>query len=243
MTPTPAHFPDHHSADIDVSGADARAFLNGQFSHDVLTLAADESRFGAFCTPKGRAIALASVRATASGLLLRTEIDGADALLTTLARYVMRAKVTFGEPRPTPPRQVSEYALIAAGIPRVVQATSGRFVPQMLNLDLLDGISVRKGCYTGQEIVARTQNLGTIKRRMLPFSHASAPPPAPGTALVDSRGAKVGDVVSAVARAGGSALLAVVRLATLAEPLYLPDELTRPLLRGALPYALPELGD
>ncbi len=55
---------------------------------------------------------------------------------------------------------------IRSGMPQVYAATSEAFVAQMLNLDLLDGISFSKGCYTGQEIIARTQHLGRIKRRM-----------------------------------------------------------------------------
>jgi folate-binding protein YgfZ len=55
---------------------------------------------------------------------------------------------------------------IRAGMPRVYVATSEQFVAQMLNLDLIDGISFKKGCYTGQEIIARAQHLGRIKRRM-----------------------------------------------------------------------------
>jgi tRNA-modifying protein YgfZ len=55
---------------------------------------------------------------------------------------------------------------IRAGLPQIYLATREAFVAQMLNLDLLDGISFSKGCYTGQEIIARTQHLGRIKRRM-----------------------------------------------------------------------------
>ena len=55
---------------------------------------------------------------------------------------------------------------IRAGLPQIYSATSDVFVAQMLNLDLLDGISFSKGCYTGQEIIARTQHLGRIKRRL-----------------------------------------------------------------------------
>ncbi|HTV98020.1 MAG TPA: hypothetical protein VME42_18650 [Steroidobacteraceae bacterium] len=55
---------------------------------------------------------------------------------------------------------------VRAGLPQVYAATSEQFVAQMLNLDLLDAISFDKGCYTGQEIIARTQHLGRIKRRM-----------------------------------------------------------------------------
>jgi len=55
---------------------------------------------------------------------------------------------------------------IRAGLPQIYPATSELFVAQMLNLDLLDGISFTKGCFTGQEIIARTQHLGRIKRRL-----------------------------------------------------------------------------
>ena len=55
---------------------------------------------------------------------------------------------------------------IRAGLPQIYEATSEQFVAQMLNLDRLDAISFTKGCYTGQEIIARTQHLGRIKRRM-----------------------------------------------------------------------------
>jgi hypothetical protein len=62
--------------------------------------------------------------------------------------------------------QAWRLADIRAGLPQVYAATSEAFVAQMLNLDLLDGISFTKGCYTGQEIIARTQHLGRIKRRL-----------------------------------------------------------------------------
>jgi folate-binding protein YgfZ len=67
-----------------------------------------------------------------------------------------------------PERFEEEWRLadIRAGLPQVYAATSEAFVAQMLNLDLLDGISFTKGCYTGQEIIARTQHLGRIKRRL-----------------------------------------------------------------------------
>jgi folate-binding protein YgfZ len=55
---------------------------------------------------------------------------------------------------------------IRAGLPQIYAATREAFVAQMLNLDVLDGISFTKGCYTGQEIIARTQHLGRIKRRL-----------------------------------------------------------------------------
>jgi tRNA-modifying protein YgfZ len=60
--------------------------------------------------------------------------------------------------------------LVNAGIPEIDTNTSELFVPQMLNLDLLNGISFKKGCYTGQEIVARLHYKGTVKRRLVIFN-------------------------------------------------------------------------
>ena len=81
----------------------------------------------------------------------------------------------------------------------------------MLNLDLLGGISFEKGCYTGQEIIARTHFRGAIKRRMFRFECA-CPPPAPGTR--SPRGEQhAGDVVDAAATSTGCELLAVISLA------------------------------
>jgi folate-binding protein YgfZ len=62
--------------------------------------------------------------------------------------------------------QAWRLADIRAGLPQIYAATREMFVAQMLNLDLIDGISFAKGCYTGQEIIARTQHLGRIKRRL-----------------------------------------------------------------------------
>ncbi len=65
---------------------------------------------------------------------------------------------------------------IVAGIPRVTAATQELFVPQMVNFELIGGVSFSKGCYPGQEIVARTQYLGKIKRRMYRARIESIPP-------------------------------------------------------------------
>lgn len=59
---------------------------------------------------------------------------------------------------------------IHAGLPQIMLATQEKFVPQMINFEAIGGVNFRKGCYPGQEIVARSQYLGTLKRRMLPAS-------------------------------------------------------------------------
>lgn len=72
---------------------------------------------------------------------------------------------------------------IRAGIPWVLPETSDAFVPQMVNMHLIDGVSFTKGCYTGQEVVARMQYLGKLKRRMYLAEVATYTPPRPGDLL------------------------------------------------------------
>jgi folate-binding protein YgfZ len=121
---------------------------------------------------------------------------------------------------------------IADGLPQVFAATSGAFVPQMLNLDLLDAISFTKGCYTGQEIVARTQHLGRIKRRLLAYRLAPGDTPAPVSGLYRD-GTKVAEVLMAAAQDDSVRLLAVTSLDSLGSPLQTGDG------RAADPVELP----
>ncbi len=73
-----------------------------------------------------------------------------------------------------------EWKAIQAGIPTVVAATQEAFVPQMANFELVGGVSFKKGCYPGQEIVARTQYRGILKKRMAMAHIDGAVRPAPG---------------------------------------------------------------
>ena len=99
---------------------------------------------------------------------------------------------------------------IRAGLPTVTAATSESFLPQMLNLDRIGGISFAKGCYTGQEIIARTHYRGQVKRRLYRFGLSHPKPLAPGTSLVVGE-EPVGQVVNAAPCDLGQELLAVVR--------------------------------
>jgi folate-binding protein YgfZ len=125
---------------------------------------------------------------------------------------------------------------VRAGLPQVYPETHEAFVAQMLNLDLLDAISFTKGCYTGQEIIARTHYRGAIKRRMFRF-RAPCAPPAPGARIaVDDQHA--GDVVEAIAVAGGCELLAVVSLSQVEQRLTLESATGAQLEQLALPYEI-----
>ena len=132
---------------------------------------------------------------------------------------------------------------IAAGVPWIGAATSDLFVPQMVNWDVLGGVSFRKGCYPGQEIVARMQYLGRLKERLFAF-RTGALEVAPATRLYSAAfGADqaCGTVVDAAPdRAGGTALLAVAQLAAVeADDLALGEPGGARLVRVPLPYDVP----
>ena len=331
------------------SGADARAFLNGQLSSDVRTLAADRWQLSSYSTPKGRALAtfvLAAPAATGSAehFWLVTRRGVAGATFRRLAMFVLRSKVSWshethavlgvcgaagraalagllagdppaaGECRtlapqtplgglvggmlPDPAQSAGAAASstpgadgagdavviglgqeawwllvpvaaldavagalrttlpeigaagwdaieVAAGRPWVESGTVESFVPQMLNLDLTGGISFKKGCYPGQEIVARTQYLGKVKRRMLRFAFApagDAPLPAPGTPVraAGDLAQALGEVVlAAPLDAGQAQLLAVLQIDLAAgADLHLGDAAGPALQPLDLPYPL-----
>ena len=122
------------------------------------------------------------------------------------------------------PHTLDEWlaADIRDGQPQVFAATSEAFIPQMLNLDLIGGISFSKGCYTGQEIVARTQNLGRIKRRTFRYRVDGGTPPPPLASLL-LEGAKVAEVLTSATSDGRVELLAVTSLEAREQVLTLED--------------------
>lgn len=88
-----------------------------------------------------------------------------------------------------------EWLDIQAGIPAISPKTQEQFVPQMLNLDILNGINFKKGCYTGQEVVARAHYLGTVKRRTYLASIVSTTAPIEGDTILDGLSNEVGRIV------------------------------------------------
>lgn len=129
------------------------------------------------------------------------------------------------------------------GIPMIVAATVDQFVPQMVNFDLINSVSFQKGCYPGQEIVARTQYLGKLKRRMYLAHVGSDSAPAPGDNLYtpDMAGQASGMVVNAApAPGGGFDLLAVAQIESVnaGQPLHWKSA-DGPVMRiKSLPYSL-----
>lgn len=239
-----------------VRGRDAASFLQGQLTRDVLALGPGAVGLAGLLTPQGRVVAVPWLAAVADGYALVLPAALLEPVTERLARFVLRAKVTLaageldaalaarilGALRASPQAAAASdaagldaLALVRAGVPEVGREASEEWIPQMLNLDLLGAISFAKGCYTGQEIVARTQHLGRIKRRMFRLALEAAPPAVKAAVLADGR--KAGEVVLAARAPGGAECLAVLNLEARALPLAL--EAGGPCRLLPLPYRVP----
>lgn len=272
-----------------VSGGDAHAYLQGQLTADVGEVSASASRIAAWCSPKGRVLALFRLFADpAGGYRIVCERWVAATLLARLRMFILRSDVRIDDagdefevagvagvlslPDPLAAwartaevddaaafeevaiarvpdhhrrflvtgsaahmasitrarladgaRQASagawRLADICAGIPRVTAKSSDAFLPQMLNLDRLQAVSFDKGCYVGQEIVARAQHLGRIKRRAYIGRTTVAAEGDPIVDVAEDRAPKVGEVVTVEPYpGGGNAAFVVLNVASALSP-------------------------
>jgi hypothetical protein len=227
-----------------VSGADARTFLQGQLSADIDALSPARPLLASCNSAQGRVQAVLWLTERADVIALTLPASLTERVAARLRKYVLRSKVKIDEStaataliEPPAYRELDwRLAGIRAGLPQVYPETYESFVAQMLNLDLLGGIAFEKGCYTGQEIIARTHFRGAIKRRMFRF-RCPGPPPVPGTrVLVGEQHA--GDVVDAAATSDGCELLAVISLAQADAELELESNRGPRLEQLPLPYSL-----
>ena len=131
-------------------------------------------------------------------------------------------------------------AQVRAGIGQVLGSTRELFIPQMLNLQALGAVSFKKGCYTGQEIVARMQYLGKLKRRLYRLALDDASLPEPSVELFSPvHNSGVGEVVLAARSDSGVELLAVLQEDAVKDGrINLGAPEGRPLKLLDLPYGL-----
>lgn len=241
-----------HLGLLKVSGKDAEPFLQGQLTNDVKQLIEGHSHLSAYCTAKGRMLAIFRAFRCDDAFYLQTNAEIIDPVQKRLQMFILMAKVKlenvsdqlphFGlmgdaatallqahfpalstaensfihndeitlirHPGATARYQIiaplealktlwsqvadeadvvnpQSWALfdIRAGIPNLYPATQEAFIPQMTNLHLIDGVSFTKGCYVGQEIIARMHYLGKQKRHMVPASVTAEQPPKAGDPL------------------------------------------------------------
>jgi folate-binding protein YgfZ len=192
------------------SGADAFDFLQAQLSNDLRLLEERSELLSAWCNPKGRVICILRVRRREAGYEMLLPAELAEPVLKRLTMFRFRSKVELETAAASPddlgiPGSTDDWLLenLRAGIPEVWQAQSEEFTPHMLNLDLIGAVSFDKGCFPGQEIVARTHYRGSSKRRTHRFE--SAEPVAAGDKVADGE-RDIGAVLNAI----GTDLLAVI---------------------------------
>lgn len=292
---------------VNITGADAQAFLQAQLTADVAQVPEREWRMAGYCSPKGRLLASGLLWKIEGGFAWLVADDLAAALVKRLRMFVLRLKVSIdireaavigriGASAQAPQVQTEDAesgvsfwlglpevlgstrafgvveaehldAFLAAatskalgavdagrnwdwlevrsGISFIETATQDRFVPQMVNLEALGGVDFKKGCYPGQEVVARSQYLGKLKRRtLLAHSDARDEPllPTPGGDVYDLNSHEpVGTVVSA-ARAPDGSLDCLIEAPLAAWPsgLALSSQAGTALEPLDMPYVLPD---
>jgi folate-binding protein YgfZ len=153
--------------------------------------------------------------------------DLADPVIQRMTMFRFRSKVEFELQPGSKIHKESAVDQLRAGIPEIELAQSEKFTPHMLNLDLLGIVSLDKGCYPGQEIVARTHYRGASKRRCLRFE--SNKPVATGDKISDGD-REIGEVVNAI----GNELLAVIPTASVNAVLAIGTDRLTPV---DLPYS------
>jgi folate-binding protein YgfZ len=135
---------------------------------------------------------------------------------------------------------------VQSGLAVIESATQEQFVPQMLNFELVGGVNFKKGCYPGQEIVARAQYRGTVKRRMFLFDVEATASAGQEVFHSEDPSQPAGMVANAASRptGGGASMLAEVKLAaTDSGTLHLGTPDGPQLVRQELPYPLPADAD
>jgi len=305
-----------HFGIISVSGDDSLNFLQNQLCNDVRNINTGQNQINAYCTPKGRVLALFRLLQHGDKTLLHLPTSSVNSTIKRLRMFVLMSDVaitdeserlvsvgisgdsirdyvnknvlilpgeidqsTYNEKYTairipgTHPRYIlfgentdmqtlwkkltaqfnpTESGIwsamdIQSGIPQVYASTADAFVPQMLNLHSINGLSFKKGCYPGQEVVARMHYLGKLKRRMYlghtasPSSSAQQPQPGDNLLVAGSDSDQsVGKIVDASPNTeGGSDFLAVMQInAVESSDIILDDSNKTPVIFKDLPYSV-----
>jgi hypothetical protein len=170
---------------IKVAGADAGKLLQGQLTCDIQSLGDNQYQLAAHCNPQGRVISLFYIIHLNNAYYLLMPHNMLDITLSALKKYAVFYKSTLEDASQELTdvlQQIGNPTLfdVKTGVPRIHPQTSGLFLPHDINLDQLNAISFDKGCYTGQEIIARMQYRGKLKKRMHSTVMTTTDAPQPG---------------------------------------------------------------
>ena len=230
---------------IELCGEDSRKFLQGQVSCDMDSLIIGQVIRGCHCTPKGRVIFMFSaLMKNEHSIILETHPSIVDTAIASLSKYAVFFKTEISdisvqdisvEPKTT------NLERLKSGVADIGIETTELFIPQMLNLDILGYISFKKGCYTGQEVVARAHYLGAVKRKMYLLSLSTSSVPSVGSIVLDDNNHQIGNVVNAEASTNKSVEVLMVLSSKALECEYLViDDEHMAFTELPLPYHEPQ---
>ncbi len=216
----------------------------------VTDASADTVLLGVAGPQAAAVLAAAGIEAPAADMQQRSDEDSVRCLRLDADTYILvltndAAPARFTALSAAGARKAGTAAwqlrMIRAGLPMIESATQEEFVAQMLNFDLIGGVSFRKGCYPGQEIVARTQYLGKLKKRMYRLAIPAGSSPAAGADIYAASFGEqsAGKLVNVAPTAdGGYEGLAVLQSSVASEALHLGSPDGAPLQVLELPYTL-----
>jgi tRNA-modifying protein YgfZ len=283
---------------IEVDGADAPEFLNGQFTSDIKLLTDNSFQYSAWCNPKGRVIAVFIIYLKQNSYYILIPDELKDRFIKRLQMYILRSQVSIHDRSedfaclgvispdhtaglPSVPARSGEimhaqnhsilriedaaplrllavgswtktmdlwqslghdyacagsglwhYHDIKAGLPWLSEASSELYLPQELNLDFLNGLSYSKGCFPGQEVIARIHYRGNVKQRLL-FSDAPEDAKHPGAGdklYTENSDTSVGTVITVASSGQGDfGILAVADIDKAGTDLHLAGGRGKPL--------------
>lgn len=189
---------------LKISGIDKLKLLQGQLTCNVESVTTQHCQLTAHCNPQGRIIFLSHLFLHENSFYMLMPRDMVTIAQGALKKYALFYKVVladasdeWGSTALTTPANLKLHA-IHEGIPAIYPSTSGRFLPHEINLHKLNAISFDKGCYTGQEIIARMHYRGKLKKQMYLASIIQNNLPNPGDVIyakVDSTIKECGMVV------------------------------------------------
>jgi tRNA-modifying protein YgfZ len=205
-----------HLGLLKVTGIDARKLLQGQLTCNLDEL--DARQLGAHCNPQGRVLSLFRISAVGDSYYLEMPAEILPTALQALKKYAVFYKVELSDASAELDQISTAAALslnewktsnIEAGIPAIYAATSGKLLPHEINLPELNAVSFNKGCFTGQEIIARMHYRGQLKKRMYRARVTAKTAPVPGADIYAEQG-PAGTVVDSCKETGDSYQVLVV---------------------------------
>ena len=191
---------------LKVSGIDAKKFLQGQLTCDVEEITSTKTALGAHCNPQGRVISLFRLFFYQDAYYLLMPVAMVPITMNALKKYAVFFKAELSDATKTLADiaqhiALEKYSDIAKGIPAIYPETSGKFLPHDLNLPELNVVSFHKGCYTGQEIIARMHYKATLKNHLYHATIRALDPVLPGADIffqADQTKKVVGTIVDAI---------------------------------------------